>query len=55
MKKVIYPKIGGVDSIEIIEAEEPRATKGEVVCQNSQSGNKFCRFDDEARTIRIKS
>lgn len=41
MKKIIYPKIGGVDSIEIIEAEEPLATKGEVVVRIHRAGINF--------------
>ena len=31
MKRVIYPKVGGVDSIEIIEEDDPVASEGEVV------------------------
>ena len=31
MKKVIYPRAGGVDSIEIIDEEDPVASEGEVV------------------------
>ena len=38
MKKVIYPKIGGVDSIEIIDTEEPLAAKGDVVVRIHRAG-----------------
>ena len=41
MKKIIYPKIGGVDSIEIIEAEEPMASEGEVVVRIHRAGINF--------------
>ena len=41
MKKVIYPKIGGVDSIEIIDTEEPLAAKGDVVVRIHRAGINF--------------
>ncbi len=41
MKKVIYPKVGGVDSIEIIEVEEPTASEGEVVVRIHRAGINF--------------
>ncbi|MBP12144.1 MAG: hypothetical protein CMA71_01190 [Euryarchaeota archaeon] len=41
MKKVIYPKIGGVDSIEILDVEEPRASDGEVVVRVHRAGINF--------------
>ena len=41
MKKIIYPKIGGVDSIEIIEAEEPMASEGGVVVRIHRAGINF--------------
>jgi NADPH:quinone reductase-like Zn-dependent oxidoreductase len=41
MKKVIYPKIGGVDSIEIIEVDDPIASEGEVVVRIHRAGINF--------------
>ena len=41
MKKVIYPKVGGVDSIEILDVEEPRASEGEVVVRIHRAGINF--------------
>lgn len=41
MKKVIYPKVGGVDSIEILDVEEPQASEGEVVVRIHRAGINF--------------
>lgn len=41
MKKVIYPKVGGVDSIEILDVEEPQASEGEVVVRIHRAGVNF--------------
>ncbi len=41
MKKIIYPKTGGVDSIEIIEENEPVPSDGEVVVRIHRSGINF--------------
>ena len=41
MKKVIYPKIGGVDSIEITDTEDPLAAKGDVVVRIHRAGINF--------------
>ena len=41
MRKVIYPKIGGVDSIEIIDTEDPLAAKGDVVVRIHRAGINF--------------
>ena len=41
MKKIIYPKIGGVDSIEIVEGDDPTASEGEVVVRIHRAGINF--------------
>ena len=41
MKKVIYPRAGGVDSIEIIDEEDPVASEGEVVVRIHRAGINF--------------
>ena len=41
MRKVIYPKIGGVDSIEITDTEDPLAAKGDVVVRIHRAGINF--------------
>ena len=41
MKKVIYPRVGGVDSIEILDVEEPQASEGEVVVRIHRAGINF--------------
>ena len=41
MKKVIYPKVGGVDSTEILDVEEPQASEGEVVVRIHRAGINF--------------
>ena len=38
MKKVIYPRAGGVDSIEIIDEEDPVASEGEGVVRIHRAG-----------------
>ena len=41
MKKVVYPKIGGPDSIEIVEAKDPVAGPGEVRVRVHRAGINF--------------
>ena len=41
MKKIIYPRIGGVDSIEIIEEKDPLPIRGEVVVRIHRAGINF--------------
>tara|TARA_B100000575_G_scaffold66637_1_gene51275 strand:+ start:15527 stop:16546 length:1020 start_codon:yes stop_codon:yes gene_type:complete len=41
MKKVIYPRIGGVDSIEIVDAKDPVPSEGSVVVRIHRAGINF--------------
>ena len=41
MRKVVYPKAGGVDSIEIIEVEDPEPDAGEVCVRVHRAGVNF--------------
>jgi 2-desacetyl-2-hydroxyethyl bacteriochlorophyllide A dehydrogenase len=41
MRKVVYPKAGGVDSIEIVEAEDPIPGPGEVCVRVHRAGINF--------------
>ena len=41
MRKVVYPKVGGVDSIQIVEAQDPIPSKGEVCVRIHRAGINF--------------
>ena len=41
MRKVVYPKVGGVDSIRIVEEEDPVPPKGQVCVRIHRAGINF--------------
>ena len=41
MKKIVYPRAGGVETIQIVEAEDPSPAKGEVCVRVHRAGVNF--------------
>ena len=41
MKKIVYPRAGGVETIEIVEAEDPTPARGEVCVRVHRAGVNF--------------
>ena len=41
MRKVVYPKVGGVDSIRIVEADDPVPGPGQVTVRIHRAGINF--------------
>ena len=41
MRKIVYPRAGGVETIQIVEAEDPSPTKGEVCVRVHRAGVNF--------------
>ena len=38
LKKIVYPRAGGVETIEIVETEDPSPAKGEVCVRVHRAG-----------------
>ena len=41
MRKVVYPKVGGVDSIRIVEVDDPFPGPGQVTVRIHRAGINF--------------
>ena len=41
MKKIVYPRAGGVETIQIVEVDDPSPEKGEVCVRVHRAGVNF--------------